>query len=152
MSQLTQITGMKQIVDKLKSVSKNLNRDLARGFRKGGIFLQRKSQETVPVQLGNLKNSAFTRDIGLLRPDVIVGYTAEYAVWVHEDLERATHGTKFNIKHAEDISAAKGTPRGTAKGGMFSRGKNQQAKFLERPAREHRDKILQIVYFEAKFK
>jgi hypothetical protein len=56
---------------------------------------------------------------------VSVGYTAAYAVFVHEDLQKA-HGAAFNIKHADEI----------ASGAEHSRGPEQQAKFLEGPARE----------------
>lgn len=58
---------------------------------------------------------------------VVVGYTTEYAVWVHENLE-AAHGQAFNVKHAAEIKA----------GLEHSRGPLQQAKFLEQPARENR--------------
>ena len=147
--QLTKLTGMSSVLSKLKAYGVSQERSIRRGLVKGGRYLQRESQAIVPVQLGNLKASAFTRDIGALSPDVIVGYTAEYAVYVHEDLEKA-HGRDFNLKHAESISNAKGSKSGTVKGGLFKRGEDQQAKFLERPAREKRLDILAIVYAEAK--
>jgi hypothetical protein len=98
-----------------------------------------------------LKNSAFTRNEGGsgIDADIVVGYTEDYAVYVHEDLSKA-HGREFNIKHADVIAAATGTMQGTAKGGMFNRGENQQAKFLEKPAREKRKDIIRIVAREAR--
>jgi hypothetical protein len=48
--------------------------------------------------------------------DVIVGYAASYALFVHENLD-AAHGEEFNKKHGR------------------GRGPNQQAKFLETPFR-----------------
>ena len=103
------------------------------------------------MQLGNLTNSKYIRNIGGVgyRTDILVGFTANYAVYVHEDMTKK-HGKDFNIKHAEEIAAAQGTKRGTAKGGMFLRGEDQQAKFLERPAREERQRILKIIAREAK--
>lgn len=59
------------------------------------------------------------------RQCVVVGYTAKYALFVHEDLE-ATHGEAFNQKHAADIAA----------GREEARGPNQQAKYLEMPFRK----------------
>jgi hypothetical protein len=64
---------------------------------------------------------------------VVVGYTAAYALYVHEDLEK-THGAEYNEKHAEEIAA-----------GAPDRGEQQQAKFLERPAREFAAEIGGII-------
>jgi hypothetical protein len=73
----------------------------------------------------------------VLGESVVVGYTAAYAVYVHENLE-AAHGAAYNAKHAAEISAGKTKSSKTKKGwkGATSRGPNQQAKFLEQPARE----------------
>lgn len=65
---------------------------------------------------------------------VVVGYTQNYAVYVHEDLTKA-HGAAFNVKHAAEI----------ASGEEHTRGADQQAKFLERPARENRQEYAAIV-------
>ncbi len=107
--------------------------------------------DIVPVQLGTLKASCFVRSVGGkgFDTDIAVGYTAGYAVYVHEDLTKA-HGKEFNVKHADEIAAAAGTPRGTAKGGMFPRGENQQTKFLERPMREERAGILKVIADEVR--
>lgn len=148
MAKLKQITGLKSIIQKMNSVKTKTGNDIARGLKKGGLFLQGKSIDIVPVQLSTLKNSAFIRNIGSggIKTDIIVGYTVLYAAVVHEDLEKA-HGKDFNVKHAVEIKAGKGT----AKSGMFKRGENQQAKFLESPAREFRKEILKRIYDEAKF-
>lgn len=53
-----------------------------------------------------------------------VGYSASYAVIVHEDME-AAHGEDYNEKYAAEIAA----------GTKHSRGPNQQAKYLETPFR-----------------
>ena len=61
---------------------------------------------------------------------VIVGYTAAYAIHVHENME-AAHGAAYNVKHAQYYK------RGKRKGEVkIQRGPQQQAKFLEQPARE----------------
>lgn len=152
------LVGVPEFLKKLRASKDKIAMACARGLVKGGLYLQRESQQLVPVQLGELKASAGTRNIGGqgFDADVVVFYGTDYAVPVHEDLvaqappARAAHGKFFNIKHAAEIAAAKGTPRGTAKGGMFKRGENQQAKFLEQPARELRTEILKIIAEEVR--
>ena len=125
MAKMLKITGMKTVLKKTLMANSLIGVALARGLKRGGLFLQRESQRVVPVDTSNLKNSAFTRNIGGEsftggnKPDVIVGFTADYASYVHEDLDAA-----------------------------HKRGKI--AKFLERPAREKRKQILSIVVEEAK--
>lgn len=65
---------------------------------------------------------------------VVVGYTANYAVYVHENLQ-AVHGAAFNAKYSAEID----------RGVEHSRGPNQQAKFLEQPARELKQEFQRII-------
>jgi hypothetical protein len=110
------------------------------GLVRAGLFLQRSSQQFVPIQTGNLRGSAFTRkEGGGLKTEVLVGYTASYAVFVHEDLD-AAHGPVFNAKYAAEIAAAPANHPF-----FFRRGPNQQAKFLEKPFREKRKRMAKIV-------
>jgi len=146
MVQMVKVTGAKEIIKRLQQANVQLGSDVERGLKKAGLFLQRKSQEIVPVQSGNLKDSAGTKALGSgWFTDVIVYYTALYAVYVHERTDLA-HGVEFNIKHAEEIATAHTKAQ---KKIWFNRGENQQAKFLERPAREHRLAILAIIAGEA---
>jgi len=142
---------MPTVLRNLKKAGDKIAVGVERGLMKGGRFIQARSMNIVPVQLGTLKASAGTRNVGGrgFDADVVVFYNTEYAVFVHEDMTKA-HGKEFNIKHADAIAAAAGTPMGTAKGGMFPRGENQQAKFLERPVREDRSEVLKIVADEAR--
>ena len=87
MANLVRISG----VQKLVADFKDLERRYARGFRTGlsmaGLLIQRESQLIVPIDTSNLKNSAFTRTFGQgFQSFTLVGYTASYAVFVHEDL------------------------------------------------------------------
>jgi hypothetical protein len=80
---------------------------------------------------------------------VIVGYSAKYAVFVHENLN-AAHGTEFNQKHASDFG--KRNKKGQflkATGTGKKRGEGQQAKFLEQPARTERQKMVDIIVMAA---
>ncbi len=144
MVRLASISGIDEIVANLKKVDAQIGRGVARGLKRGGLLLQRASQEIVPVDKGPLKASAFTRNVGGsgFDTDIVVGYTQNYVVYVHEDLEKA-HGTAFNEKYAEQIADPKNKQ-------FHSRGPNQQAKFLEQPARQLKPVILRIIHQEAK--
>jgi hypothetical protein len=94
----------------------------------------------VPVQTTTLKGSAFTKiEMVGSRPSVVVGYATGYALIVHENPD-AAHGEAFNIKHADRIARArKDHPI------WFKRGKNQQYKYLERPFRQLRKRLIKLV-------
>ena len=143
MAKLASISGIDKIIRNLGRIDAQIARGVARGLKRGGLLLQRESQKIVPVDKGPLKASAFTRNIGGsgFKTDIIVGYTTAYAVYVHEDLE-AAHGEAFNRKYAEQIAD-------TANKQFHNRGSNQQAKFLEQPARELKPVILKIIHQEA---
>lgn len=145
MTVIAQLKGADQVLRNMKSARKKLVAATVRGLKKGGLFLQRESQKIVPVDTGNLRGSAFTRALGSgERTDVIVGYTAAYAVYVHENLE-AKHGKEFNEEYGKLVTDPEvGVRRERL------RGEDQQAKFLEKPAREKRNKILQIVFNKAR--
>jgi len=113
--QLSYVTGVNEVISNLKLFSKKYEAKFAAGMKVGGLYLQRKSQQIVPIDLGPLKESAFTRAIGHgFATDVIIGYTMAYAIYVHEDLQ-----AKHNA--------------GT------------EAKYLEKPMRENRLAILEII-------
>lgn len=144
MAKICKITGLNTVIRNLTKSKKVLGTGVARGLKKGGLHLQRKSQEIVPVDLGNLKGSSFCRNVGGkgFDTDIVVGYGSEacdYAVFVHEDLDKA-HGKLFNVKYAKEIAA----------GTMSNRGENQQAKFLESPARKGKRRIIRIIQKEAR--
>lgn len=108
---------------------------LGRGLKKAGLFLQRESQKVVPVDFGNLKASAYTRSVGTLpAPEVIVGYTAAYAAFVHENV----------------AEVLKGQPRPKPHKGLYWGPAGAGSKFLEKPVRQNVKKINQIVADEVK--
>lgn len=146
MADMIKITGIKGVLSKITNTKGKLNQSISRGLVKGGLFLQRESQKIVPVDTGNLRSSAFTRK--LTWDHVKVGYTASYAAFVHENLN-AVHGQAFNVKHADKIARNTERHAGKPTGTWSRRGQNQQAKFLETPARTKRTEILRIVANEA---
>lgn len=79
------VGGIKTMVRRLHTIKGEHAAGMARGLKKAGLFLQRKSQEVVPVDTGALKASAFTRARGEgFKTRVDVGYTQSYAIYVHE--------------------------------------------------------------------
>ena len=125
---VTRITGMRGILQRKHKEDERIVKAWIRGLKKAGLLLQRESMKLVPVDHGVLRGSAFTRVTGTgSKTDVQVGYTASYAIYVHENLD-AAHGKQFNAKYRKEI----------ANGQMRSRGANQSAKFLERPYRDLR--------------
>ena len=148
MAKVASISGIDEIIKNLKRVDAQIDRGVARGLKRGGLLLQGASQKIVPVDKGPLKASAFTRNVGGsgFKTDIIVGYTAAYAVYVHEDLE-ALHGEAYNRQYGYKYR------RINKKTGKITypklRGPNQDAKFLEGPARELKPVILKIIHQEA---
>ena len=84
-------------VEGIDEVLRNINRELQGVENRGmdglfdaGLQVQRVSQSRTPVDTSNLKGSAYTRKAG---GGVEVGYTANYAIFVHENMEaRHTNG------------------------------------------------------------
>lgn len=121
MSRAPNVLGLDQLKLNLKKRRADLAPAVARGLKLAGLVLQRESQLIVPVDTGNLKASAFTRASGKGFDAVVnVGYTAAYAMYVHENVEMKL----------------KGQPRRPpAKGNYWDPPGRGQAKFLEAPAR-----------------
>ena len=85
MAHMVRVIGAKEIKRRLRKANVRLGGTFRKGLIKAGLFLQRESQKIVPVEFGVLKNSAGTKAIGKgWRTDVVVYYTASYAVYVHE--------------------------------------------------------------------
>lgn len=83
----------------LANVLKNLNREIdaiegnsMAGLLAGGLVVQGEAQRRVPREYGNLVGSAYTRKAQNDANAVEVGFTAEYAIWVHENREATLKG------------------------------------------------------------
>jgi len=138
MATVSKVEGLGTVVDNLKKEQKALGKRVEGGLKLAGLYLQRVSQKKVPVDFGILKASAFTRAFGKgFDTQVNVGYTASYAIFVHEAV-----GMKL-----------KGQPRQKpSKGRYWDPQGRAQAKFLEEPFRTERPKLIQIVLDAAKIK
>jgi hypothetical protein len=104
MAKLFKITGMTQVLANMKKSTVVLGKQMETGLKKGGLFLQRESMKIVPVDLNNLRPSARTDNVGGsgLSADIVVHYGAgaDYAVYVHEDMD-AKHKPGKTAKYLE---------------------------------------------------
>ncbi len=103
-------------------------------------FLMKKSLEIVPRQTEELAESAkVVKKETATQFTASVEYSAPHAIYVHENLE-AAHGKEFNNKHREKIISA-----GQGDSYWFFRGDQEQAKYLETPARLYRSELKAII-------
>ena len=141
MASMVVVTGVKAVIGKMKAYDIKAQNQLKVRLLIAAKLLKRESMKIVPRDKGHLIGSAYHRLIpaGWLS-DAIVGYTAEYAVYVHEDLDKA-HGAAYNKKYAKEIANQKD---------KYHKAKrpDEQAKFLERPVRNNRSRILRILAFD----
>jgi hypothetical protein len=157
----TQVKGLDVLLTRLETARKRIKSRVQVALNRAGVRLLRESNDIVPVQIGNLKASKFVR----MREDLArggiaptqVGYTAAYAIFVHENLA-AAHGRAYNEKHmlriikSVDATGKRTSKRKhTARSGNFFRGPDQQAKFLETPFRRLKDQLIRDVQEASKF-
>lgn len=76
------VTGIGNVLANLNASIRKIEGATEEGLFAAGLFVQGESQKITPVKLGELHNRAFTKPNGPMR--VSVGYTAEYAAFVHE--------------------------------------------------------------------
>jgi len=138
MANIESVIGIAEVVKHLKEATEAMAKGCNRGLRRAGLLLQRESQKLVPVDYGVLKASAFTRAEGEgFGTTVIVGYTANYALFVHENTEMKW----------------KGLPRSAPHKGLYwdPQGRGQ-SKFLETPMRRLEPDMRAMVADEMKIK
>ena len=115
MAVTTKIEGMDELNRELQRLAKDVAPEaLDRAAFAAGLVLQGAAQRNVPVEFGNLRASAYTQgskgsatrlDTSNLKPDenlpdpaptqkmiADVGFTARYAVYVHENMEQTLAG------------------------------------------------------------
>lgn len=157
------LQGMPLVLRNLNTFQANTRRKIGAGLYRAAVLLMYQSQKLVPIQFGFLRASKFIRSQSQGAggkndqiPSVYLGYTSEYAIYVHENLENA-HGAAFNRKHMMRILGATKSKKqvgsrtkNTVKSGLFFRGEMQQAKFLESPMRTMRKEMLEEVARTAK--
>lgn len=120
---------------------KNLNAEISGikgrttgGLMAGGFVILGTSNRRVPVEYGNLRASGYVRRAHDIPDAVEIGYTASYALSVHENMEQKL----------------KGRPRPSGLGVYW--GPHGQPKFLESAARDESDRVVEIVAEHASVK
>ncbi len=106
MAKMIKIMGVSKVLRKMKKATKGFEARAERGLKNAGLFVQRESMKIVPIDLGNLKGTATTDNIGGkgFKTDVVVHYGAgaDYAVYVHENLN-AKHKSGRQAKYLESV-------------------------------------------------
>lgn len=107
MTVMRHVKGMDKLLKEMKRQGEKTAKRFEKGMKKAGLFLQRESQKIVPIDTGVLRSSAFTRAEGKGFSVIVwVGYTAYYAIYVHEDLN-AQHAEGKQAKYLESPAREK---------------------------------------------
>ena len=80
--------GMDATLRNLNTLINDIDGRTMAGLLQAGLMIQRHSQKYVPVEYGTLRQSAYTRkapNSTKEKPIVEVGFSADYAVFVHEN-------------------------------------------------------------------
>lgn len=86
------VTGIDKVLENLnKEIGKLRGRSM-KGLLKAGLLVQREAQKKTPVELGNLRGSAYTRKAQKNELAVEIGFEAAYALFVHENREQKLKG------------------------------------------------------------
>jgi len=137
MANVNIVSGVKTVLANMAMRKAQVAAGAANGLKLAGLHLQRDSQSRVPVEFGPLKASAYTRATGKGFDTVVdVGYTASYAMYVHEQV----------------AMKLKGQPRPSGRGSFWDPQGKAQAKFLEEPARRLTPEMNRIIFTAAKIK
>lgn len=129
------IIGAEAVIRNIRGRQNYIGRGCERGIKLAALYLQRESQKLVPIEYGVLRASAFTRVTGKGFNTVAnVGYTATYAIYVHENVEMR----------------GRGLPRPSGKGNYWDPAGRGQAKFLEFPARRDAALLRKVIRDNAK--
>ncbi len=132
---ITEVTGLPNVMNRLRDRLGRFIMGAIDGNYEAGRLILREANELVPVDTGNLRSTGFVKKKGLI---VTIGYSASYAMLVHEVVENA-HGEDYNTKYATEIATGATythTPTGTLRT-YHKRRPQEQAKFLEVAVRRH---------------
>lgn len=127
------IEGFDDVVRNLNAEVRRIKGASIEGLLAAGLIVQAHAQRNVPVEYGNLRASAYTRKSPEDPSTVEVGFTAAYAVFVHENMEQVL----------------KGDPRPSGLGTYWNPG---GPKFLERALDENRAAILEQIRRRARIR
>lgn len=144
------VSGLNEVIKRLNAEIKKIKNGSEQGLVKAGLLVRRESQLKTPVDTGNLKASAYTDPQRTSRGMIVeIGYTSEYAPWVHEmpgklkGQPRASFGA---------TSAGKEFGGGTGKGFYWDPQGKAEPYFLKKALVESEPKILGLIKDKAKIK
>lgn len=86
------VTGFEEVMKNLNSQINGIKNRSFAGLMEAGLKIEAASNERAPSEYGNLRGSSYTRKSQDESLAVEVGYTAAYAVYVHENLEMKLAG------------------------------------------------------------
>jgi hypothetical protein len=134
---IVNIFGVQLVLGNMVRSQSEVTAGAVAGLKRAALLLQRDSQSHVPVEYGPLRASAYTRVTGQGLDTVVdVGYTAAYALYVHEQV----------------AMRLRGQPRPSGHGAFWDPQGQAQAKFLEEPLRRLRPQMSDIIFQSAKIK
>lgn len=94
---MAKVLNSARLERRLRSMKRKITANVRRGIYQAAEFILDKSQDIVPVDVGELKESGHLEKKG---NEVAIVYEAEHAVIVHEDLE-ARHAPPTQAKYLE---------------------------------------------------
>ena len=140
------ITGFDELNVALAKFADAEQEKVRKGVQKASMFIKGESQQLTPVDFGVLRASAFySTDIHNDYVRGRVGYTAEYAPWVHEmpmTLKGEPRGDFGKTRAGVSFGG------GSGKGNYWDSGEN---KFLEKAINRNTKTIIKIIAKEAEF-
>lgn len=98
---INEIRGLPALLRKLKDKAEDYEKGNERGLKRCAALLLRESMKIVPVDTGFLRRSGSWSMVGKgLTAKAMVGYSAAYSIFVHENLE-ARHKPGKSAKFLE---------------------------------------------------
>lgn len=108
-----EILGLRRVMNNLNKEASKIKVKGMKGLIESSVLIRRDMDKTspkIPVDTGNLRGSYFTTKIPGLNPSLIMGFNANYAIYVHEMVDdnekkinwnREGSGSKFFEKSIE---------------------------------------------------
>jgi hypothetical protein len=118
-----EVEGLDALNAQLRRMAREAPHAVRRASFAGALVIEGKAKENTPVEYGELQGSAYTQATAL---GAETGFSAEYALWVHENTEEKLRGE----------------PRPSGLGTYWNPG---GSKFLERAVDENSDEVVDIV-------
>lgn len=136
------LVGMDNVLRNLTKEIKKIKGRSQVGVLKAAMFIKGEAQKRTPIVTGNLRNSAYVKAVpGMSDPVAEVGFSAVYALSVHENVRSGKTG-------GMSPSGKKYTTGRTTSGKKSGRivfATEGEWKFLENPLKENTTEVLNII-------